>query len=1187
MKTLKILALIFTASLTPLVAQTLPETFTHTLTSGSESYTINFSKFSSRGPLFEVAIQESDGSFRSINMGEPRSYIGTVVGQPGAVAAGMRRRNGTIYARITFESGVEWTSYGGSVDVASDDVTPTWPTFGLRAGGAGHDLYAADIFVDLTNRYYGTVGGTANDCMELVDFAFTSINLIYMRDVNIINRIGRVSIRGNLNQDPYKDAGGVKSTLLAIVNVEDNPWVNTSSPSTDHDLGTVMQTNSTGGLAGVGVIGTGASANGAFNLGDFSRPARHEFGHNWGMGHFDGRGADETNSPEGRTINSGNVFGKMSAPEMELVVRERIATSDVLNNLGTIAPDLPPRAADDRFVIDVGLDAQPSTFQPLANDNDSNGESLSILSVDSSSLLGASLTLDSASNTVAVTFPRSYPYGYDNFSYQISDASGRTSTAVVHLQTNVPKLDWDLEPVALNGDSLIMVASNQFEGDIVEYFFEHVNGGQDSGWQTSRTFIPSALATGEAQTYRVYARVQNSSLLSFPSDDSSAAPTETHFDEGLFFADTFDRTSLNGTAGKSGQISPANYTLTSFGNVTAGLASNQLRINGPAGSDSLGALAYIDDFNFGSPAMRAFDEVSVKVDIAGYSTSGSTRQMWLAVGQSLSELQNQSGVNPAESSGDLVVAYRRSTSTLEIYKNGSLIDSETVTGALPGPPTKLKLVYNSPGLQRGTAVSYEVFLDGRSVPHTSGTFTWSADFQNYISLGANLTNDALFDNLEIQATTTPGFTPSRLDPFIPDPSRAYYLDSPSNNLRIGATGEDADPFTTSTSTTGPQVEWALAPKGNGSWHIQLAAEATKPRLSAQGSGLPEMVASFSDGVSTYFDFTPGALADTNFVTLPDQNENVSRLQVAPTGTIAFVSEASEAIAGPSQSIRFTLLPRPSIGPSTFTPDPNKTYYIENPIWGFRLAANGVSEDAYTVPLSEGGEDTEWKFVQHSSGRWHIDRVAGGPRPRIRTDNTANPDMNVDTAVGVFTYYEITPSTLREGTFHLTLPDGPSNHKRLRLLPDGGLDFSIASSDGVSSSLRFVEVIIPNDYNDWAAAQSISDLGLPSDDFDSDGVSNDKERIFGLDPTDSNSNRAYAKFLDETGIFQYTRRNPDLTQLDYSIWSSTDLVNWTEDPQATQQSLSAANAEIETIEVTLDRHVDADAVFIQVGASEQP
>ena len=1042
---------------------------------------------------------------------------------------------------------------------------------------------AIDIFVDLTNRYYGTVGGTANDCLEMVDFSFTAINMLYMRDGNLINRIGRVSIRQNLNQDPYKDAGNDMALLRSIVAVEDNPWVSGPNSATDHDLGTVIQTNVGGGIAIVRGIGTGSSANGGRTLGDFSGAGRHEWGHNWGLNHFDGRGEGELLSPEGKTINSGNGLAKMSAPELELALQERDRRTSVLTNLGTTAPDMPPRAADDILEGVSVLTGQKLIVRPLANDNDSNGESLSIVAVDSASNLGASVSLNNNTNAVTITVPGSYAFGYDFFRYQISDESGRTSTAVVHLMTSPAQAEFAVTPVPANGDSLLMIASDKFEGngDTLEYFFEHVNGSVDSGWQTSSTYVASGLPAGEAQTFRVYARVRGTSSVSLPSESASGVPFSVG--EGNLFADTFNRTFLNGDSGQSGMLPTLGYSVIRFGDVIANNISNQLHIDGPAGSDTFGALFYIDNFNFGAPLMRDFDQVSIKVDIAGYSTVGSSRQMWLAIGQSLSEVEGQSGANPGSSPGDLVVAYRRTTNTLEIYKNGTLINAETVSGNLPAPPTEMRIVYNSPSLLEGTEVAYSVYLDGRSVPHTSGTFSWSGDYQNYISLGANLSEDALFDNLAVEVETTPGFTPPPLVSFQPVAGRKYYMDSPSNNLRIAATGVDIDPFTTSTSTTGSQVEWEFVPNANGSWHIQLAEGDGRIRLRTRGSGVADMATTASSGIWTYYDLTPGALADTSFVTLPDQSSNVSRLQVGSDGSISFVSES---LAGDAQSIRFTEVPDTDPVSLTFTPDPDKTYYIENPAWGYRLAANGDTHDAFTVPITDDALNAQWKFVERSPGLWHIDLVIGGEFPRIRTDNTPIPDMNVGTAVGTLTYYEITPSDVREGTFHLTLPEAPVANQRLRILPDGSLNFTTVSNPGASESLRFVEVSVPTDYDNWAAAQSVSNLGSADDDYDNDGLSNNEERVWGLDPASASSNNPYARQLDETGTFQYTRRNPDLTGLTFSIWSSTDLVDWSEDLGATQTSTqSAADAEVQTVDVTLDRYIGADAVFIRIQASE--
>ena len=128
--------------------------------------------------------------------------------------------------------------------------------------------------------------------------------------------------------------------------------------------------------------------------------------------------------------------------------------------------------------------------------------------------------------------------------------------------------------------------------------------------------------------------------------------------------------------------------------------------------------------------------------------------------------------------------------------------------------------------------------------------------------------------------------------FTPDPSKKYYIDSPSHKLRIGATGNADTPFTTSTATTGEQVEWVFVAKGNGSWHIQLAAEGKSPRLRprSRSNGRANMRSATSSGTLTYYNFTPGSLPRTYFVTLPDAGKKHARLHVDDKGVVKFVSK---------------------------------------------------------------------------------------------------------------------------------------------------------------------------------------------------------------------------------------------------------------------------------------------------------
>ncbi|MCH6255674.1 RICIN domain-containing protein [Puniceicoccaceae bacterium K14] len=141
--------------------------------------------------------------------------------------------------------------------------------------------------------------------------------------------------------------------------------------------------------------------------------------------------------------------------------------------------------------------------------------------------------------------------------------------------------------------------------------------------------------------------------------------------------------------------------------------------------------------------------------------------------------------------------------------------------------------------------------------------------------------------------------------------------------------------------------------------------------------------------------------------------------------------------------------------SSFTPDPNKTYYIDSPYHNLRLAATGESEDAYTTSTSTTGSDVEWKFVDKGNGYWHIDRAAGGSMPRLRTDNSENADMNPTSSTGTYTYYDFSTGSI-SGTNFLTLVNGPSNYKRLQINSSGQVKMVTASHDGTWESFEITE-----------------------------------------------------------------------------------------------------------------------------------
>jgi hypothetical protein len=110
---------------------------------------------------------------------------------------------------------------------------------------------------------------------------------------------------------------------------------------------------------------------------------------------------------------------------------------------------------------------------------------------------------------------------------------------------------------------------------------------------------------------------------------------------------------------------------------------------------------------------------------------------------------------------------------------------------------------------------------------------------------------------------------------------------------------------------------------------------------------------------------------------------------------------------------------------------------------------------------------------------------------------------------------------------------------------------------------------PTDYAAWDAGFPGVNLSNPAADFDGDGVSNDLERIWGLNPTNAVSSRpcAATASLKTTGQFTYTRRTTTLTGLNFTVWTSTNLTTWTQDAGATQTILSTVN-NVQTVRVQL-------------------
>lgn len=147
----------------------------------------------------------------------------------------------------------------------------------------------------------------------------------------------------------------------------------------------------------------------------------------------------------------------------------------------------------------------------------------------------------------------------------------------------------------------------------------------------------------------------------------------------------------------------------------------------------------------------------------------------------------------------------------------------------------------------------------------------------------------------------------------------------------------------------------------------------------------------------------------------------------------------------------------------FNPDPEKTYYLDVPEHGLRLAASGNSQDPYTVSTTNTGVNVLWKFVDKGNGYWHLQKADGGVMPRLRTrNNGGEPDMQPTSSSGTLTYYQITASQSIEGTYYLTLPDAPGSLRRLQIRDTGDVRFVDVNSNGSWVSFDIVETTGQNE-----------------------------------------------------------------------------------------------------------------------------
>ena len=140
------------------------------------------------------------------------------------------------------------------------------------------------------------------------------------------------------------------------------------------------------------------------------------------------------------------------------------------------------------------------------------------------------------------------------------------------------------------------------------------------------------------------------------------------------------------------------------------------------------------------------------------------------------------------------------------------------------------------------------------------------------------------------------------------------------------------------------------------------------------------------------------------------------------------------------------------------------------------------------------------------------------------------------------------------------------------------DQNVVLATGVVNVLAGTVV---NDYETWASTfPGFTNTGATADP-DGDGMSNQQEYAFGLNPTTGSSVNPISSPLSGNA-FSYTRRlNSGLV---YTVWHSMNLETW--DSTGATEGTPTVNGSVETVPVTLDPLlINESKLFIRVSAAE--
>jgi len=482
----------------------LPDYFSVAVEYESLPHVLHLTKYSVRGPDFQVLVQQPGGELVPTDPGPVRTYIGFIEGDPGSIVGAILSPNG-LRAKVLRTKGPAWaiepledaerselpqaaaTASGKThavfceCDVETPDLffnhpplpppnpgEPPLASFGpLQAAGVsaastaiganltasfawyGCDVMRAQIGFDVDYEFYSAYAASsqATVLVLLEGLVNNEFNTRFVRDTLIEHVIGKVIIRTDKATDPYADTPDMGTQLTTLRNI----WNALPSQEQTHDLAQLEtgQTTNYGGLAWVTVVCSSyrySVATRAFGEAFWGGAARHEIAHNWSLGHSH-RACPEKNIG----IMCGD-SSRMHVLEVDSIIGHRNSRT-CLANIGPYPFPVAPYAAMDQLYTTVG--GPPAPIDVLANDHDANCDELAISNFDTVSELGGTVvrsygTGPGGRDRLLYT-PPADAYGIDWFTYTLDDGAGQQGAGNVKAIVKLPNLTqgcWKLDETA-------------------------------------------------------------------------------------------------------------------------------------------------------------------------------------------------------------------------------------------------------------------------------------------------------------------------------------------------------------------------------------------------------------------------------------------------------------------------------------------------------------------------------------------------------------------------------------------------------------------------------------------------------------------------------------------------------------------------------------------------------------------